>query len=63
VEPWPHALDLALAQAGAGDLICCTGSVFVAAEARAAWFARQGLPVPASESGLDYKLTFGHVVL
>jgi dihydrofolate synthase/folylpolyglutamate synthase len=44
-----QALDLALAQAGAGDLVCCTGSVFVAAEARAAWFARQGLPTPASD--------------
>jgi folylpolyglutamate synthase/dihydropteroate synthase len=44
-----HALDLALAQAGAGDLICCAGSVFVAAEVRAAWFARQGLPAPPSD--------------
>ena len=43
-ETVAHALDLALAQAGAGDLVCCTGSVFVAAEARAAWSARQGLP-------------------
>jgi dihydrofolate synthase/folylpolyglutamate synthase len=30
----PHAVDLALASAQPGDLICCTGSVFVAAEAR-----------------------------
>jgi len=44
-----HALDLALARAGAGDLICCAGSVFVAAEVRAAWFARQGLPAPPSD--------------
>jgi len=44
-----HALELALAQAGSGDLICCTGSVFVAAEARAAWAARQGLPALPSD--------------
>jgi dihydrofolate synthase/folylpolyglutamate synthase len=45
----PQALDLALADAGPTDLICCTGSVFVAAEARAAWFARQGMPAPPSD--------------
>jgi len=45
----PQALDVALADAGPQDLICCTGSVFVAAEARAAWFVRQGLPVPQSD--------------
>jgi dihydrofolate synthase/folylpolyglutamate synthase len=45
----PQALDLALADAGWADLICCTGSVFVAAEARAAWFARQGMPAPPSD--------------
>ncbi|MGD8626762.1 MAG: folylpolyglutamate synthase/dihydrofolate synthase family protein [Anaerolineae bacterium] len=42
----PQALDLALSGAHARDLILCTGSVFVAAEARGAWFARQGLPLP-----------------
>jgi dihydrofolate synthase/folylpolyglutamate synthase len=40
------ALDRALELAGPEDLICCTGSVFVAAEARAAWLARQGLAAP-----------------
>lgn len=45
----PQALDLALADAGPADLICCTGSVFLAAEARAAWFARQGMPAPPSD--------------
>ncbi len=45
----PQALDLALAKAGPGTLVCCTGSVFVAAEARAAWFARQGEPLPPSD--------------
>ena len=42
----PHALEMALQGAGPRDLICCTGSVFVAAEVSEAWFARQGLPLP-----------------
>jgi dihydrofolate synthase/folylpolyglutamate synthase len=41
-ETVAQALTLALAEAWAEDLICCTGSVFVAAEAREAIFARQG---------------------
>jgi dihydrofolate synthase / folylpolyglutamate synthase len=45
-ESIPEALDKALQAAGPRDLICCTGSVFVAAEAREAWFARQGVPLP-----------------
>jgi dihydrofolate synthase/folylpolyglutamate synthase len=45
----PEALALALADATAEDLICCTGSVFVAAEARKAWFARQGMSLPPSD--------------
>jgi dihydrofolate synthase / folylpolyglutamate synthase len=48
-ESVDEALELALADAGADDLICCTGSVFVAAEARSAWFRRQGLPLPPSD--------------
>ncbi len=45
-----QALELALADADPdASLICCTGSVFVAAEARAAWFARQGLPLPPGD--------------
>jgi dihydrofolate synthase/folylpolyglutamate synthase len=40
------ALDQALAQASPDDLICGTGSIFVVAEMRAAWLARQGLPLP-----------------
>jgi dihydrofolate synthase/folylpolyglutamate synthase len=44
-----EALDLALGDAGPHDLICCTGSVFVAAEARAAWFMRQGMEPPPSD--------------
>ena len=45
-ESIPQALEHALREAGPDDLICCTGSVFVAAETREAWFARQGLPLP-----------------
>jgi dihydrofolate synthase/folylpolyglutamate synthase len=45
----PQALDMALASTGLKDLICCTGSVFVAAEARMAWFARQGVTLPAAD--------------
>lgn len=48
-ESVPQALDMALAEAGPDDLICCTGSVFVAAEARIAWFVRQGLPLPPTD--------------
>ena len=48
-ETVAQALDLALAGAGPGDLVCCTGSVFVAAEAREAWFARQGMALPPSD--------------
>jgi dihydrofolate synthase/folylpolyglutamate synthase len=44
-----EALDLGLAMAGPEDLVCCTGSVFVAAEARTAWRARQGMPLPAGD--------------
>jgi len=45
----PQALEMALAAAGPDDLICCTGSVFIAAEARAAWLTRQGLPLPPTD--------------
>jgi dihydrofolate synthase/folylpolyglutamate synthase len=44
-----EALERALELAGPEDLVCCTGSVFVAAEARAAWLARQGLAVPEGD--------------
>jgi dihydrofolate synthase/folylpolyglutamate synthase len=43
------ALDLALAEAGPEDLVCCTGSVFVAADARMAWFVRHGLALPPTD--------------
>lgn len=45
-EAVAQALALALEGAGSEDLICCTGSVFVAAEAREAWFSQQGMPLP-----------------
>jgi dihydrofolate synthase / folylpolyglutamate synthase len=45
----PDALEMALADATPTDLICCTGSVFVAAEARFAWFVQQGLPEPPTD--------------
>ena len=45
-ETVAQALDLALAEAGPQDLICCTGSLFVAGNAREAWFSRQGMPLP-----------------
>lgn len=45
----PEALDLALEYAGPRDLVCCTGSVFVAAEARSAWFTLQGMDLPPSD--------------
>jgi dihydrofolate synthase/folylpolyglutamate synthase len=44
-EDVPQALAMALDGAGVGDLVLCTGSVFVAAEARAAWLGRQGMPL------------------
>ena len=33
VESVPEALSLAMSMAGAGDLVCVTGSLFVVAEA------------------------------
>jgi dihydrofolate synthase/folylpolyglutamate synthase len=48
-ETVAQALTVALDDAETEDLICCTGSVFVAAEAREAWFARQGMALPPSD--------------
>lgn len=45
-ESVAQAVDRALSLASPEDLICCAGSVFVAAEAREAWFLRQGIPLP-----------------
>jgi dihydrofolate synthase/folylpolyglutamate synthase len=48
-ESVAEALDSALATADTDDLICCTGSVFVAAAAREVWLERQGQPLPPSD--------------
>ncbi len=45
-ESVSQALEWALGDANPEDLVCCTGSLFVAAEVREAWFERQGLPLP-----------------
>jgi dihydrofolate synthase/folylpolyglutamate synthase len=42
----PEALDAALENAAANDLICVTGSIFTVADAREAWSRRSGLPLP-----------------
>lgn len=42
----PQALDAALDEASANDLICVTGSIFTVADAREAWYKRAGLPLP-----------------
>jgi dihydrofolate synthase/folylpolyglutamate synthase len=48
-ETVAQALTAVLDDAEPGDLICCTGSIFVAAEAREAWFARQDMTLPPSD--------------
>jgi dihydrofolate synthase/folylpolyglutamate synthase len=48
-ETVPEALDRALESAAQADLICFAGSVFVAAEARAAWFERQDMAQPPTD--------------
>jgi dihydrofolate synthase/folylpolyglutamate synthase len=47
VVPIDRALEAALDIAGNDDLICITGSLFVVADLRAAWFERTGQPVPS----------------
>jgi folylpolyglutamate synthase/dihydropteroate synthase len=41
----------ALAEAEPDDLVLATGSLFVVAEARRAWFAAQGIEVPSDPPG------------
>jgi dihydrofolate synthase/folylpolyglutamate synthase len=43
IEDVPAALWFALKEAHPEDLVCVTGSLFVVAEARAAWLERQGV--------------------
>ncbi|MBC7237720.1 MAG: bifunctional folylpolyglutamate synthase/dihydrofolate synthase [Chloroflexi bacterium] len=45
-------LDAALAEAGPDDLVLITGSLFVVAEARRAWFAARGVTLPADPPGV-----------
>jgi len=47
------ALSAALEMAGPHDLICVTGSTFVVAEAREAWFERGGGQMPERDPKLD----------
>jgi dihydrofolate synthase/folylpolyglutamate synthase len=47
-----QALDRAHQRAAAGDLICVTGSVRFAGEARMAWAQAQGRPLPPSDPPL-----------
>ncbi len=42
----PSALDHLLAEAAPADVICVTGSLFLAADAREAWLRRNVLPLP-----------------
>jgi dihydrofolate synthase/folylpolyglutamate synthase len=44
-----EAVDAALVQAAAEDLICITGSIFTVADAREYWCQRHGLPMPPSD--------------
>ena len=41
-----QALEVALADAGPAEVICVTGSLFLAAPARLAWLRRHNLPLP-----------------
>lgn len=48
--PSPHeALERALSEASAGDIILVIGSLFLAAEARGAWHVLKGLPHPPQD--------------
>jgi dihydrofolate synthase / folylpolyglutamate synthase len=44
-----QSLEMALAEAQPHDLVLVTGSLFVVAEARAAWMAHNGLPIPSGD--------------
>lgn len=45
-----QVLDRALRMAGEGDLICATGSLFLVANLRAAWFEHEHLTPPPSDA-------------
>lgn len=42
----PAALDKSLNRFGSNDIICVTGSLYLAADAREAWMRRNNLPLP-----------------
>jgi dihydrofolate synthase / folylpolyglutamate synthase len=44
-----QSLEMALTEAQPNDLVLITGSLFVVAEARAAWMAYNGLPIPLGD--------------
>jgi hypothetical protein len=47
--PVDCALQRALSLAGPAELVCGTGSLFLVAALRAAWFALSGQPLPPSD--------------
>ncbi len=49
VDTISAALELALQNMDDRDLVCVAGSLFCAAEARVAWLARQGEPLPPDD--------------
>jgi len=49
VEPVRKAVEEALKEAGPGDLICVTGSLFLVADAKEAWAIILGKPLPPKD--------------
>jgi folylpolyglutamate synthase/dihydropteroate synthase len=49
-----EALASALDQAASGDLIVATGSLFLVADVREAWFQIRGLPMPPRDPEGSY---------
>jgi dihydrofolate synthase/folylpolyglutamate synthase len=49
VVPIDRALETALGQAGADDLILATGSLFIVADIRMQWYKRQNQPCPDTD--------------
>ena len=50
IVPIDAALQRALSIAQRDDLVCATGSLFVVAELRAAWFKQERQPLPPSDT-------------
>jgi len=49
VVPVGAALERALHIAGAEDMVCVTGSLYVVADARAVWYKYSGGPIPQTD--------------